>query len=276
MTTRREWKELGKRAFKANYWKCVLAAFLMMVLVYGGLGSAGNGARVTYHFHDGENQPQAERYSSYKIDAAVPAEELDSIDVLPPEFREALPDGDWDLPSPFRGLMLAGVATAMTLTGIGALLLKILVVNPLEVGCRGFFAHNSAAPADIELIGDGFRSWGRCVKTMLRRDIYLLLWGCLFVIPGIIKRYSYRLVPYLLAQDSELSGSEAISRSRELMRGHKWQAFVLELSFLGWDILSGLTAGLLGIFYVNPYKQATDAEFYLAILEAERPAAAEY
>ena len=75
-------------------------------------------------------------------------------------------------------------------------------------------------------------------------------------------------MPYLLKEHPELSGTQAITMSRQLMNGHKWNAFVLDLSFLGWLILSALTCGILHVFWVGPYIQATDAELYRAITEA--------
>ena len=85
---------------------------------------------------------------------------------------------------------------------------------------------------------------------------------------GIIKAYSYRMVPYILKEHPELSGTKAITLSRQMMNGHKWNAFVLDLSFIGWIILSALTLGILHIFYVGPYIQATDAELYEALKAA--------
>ena len=73
------------------------------------------------------------------------------------------------------------------------------------------------------------------------------------------------MVSYIVAENSELDKSRVFEMSKAMMKGHKWEAFVLELSFIGWVILGGLTAGILNIFYVNPYMLATKAEFYTAI-----------
>jgi len=89
-----------------------------------------------------------------------------------------------------------------------------------------------------------------------------LCWSLLFIIPGIVKSYSYRMVPYILAENDEISGKEAIELSMQMMNGHKWNTFVLDLSFLGWQILSAFTLGILSVFYVAPYIHATDAELY--------------
>lgn len=274
MCDRKELKAKGKIAFQTNYWKSVLAAFLVVVLSLGGLslikGKTG-GLNLNEFFR--ENQQAA---TSLSPAAGSDAESLDkrndpdapqSIDDLPPQLQQYItaPGEGPDLTALAPALLLLlGVLGIVLLVGSAT---DILVGNPLEIGCKSFFLHNSAAPAKLEEIGAGFRDWGRVVWAMFLKDLFLVLWGFLLLIPGIVKAYSYRLVPYLLIDDPSLTGTAAITLSRKLMRGHKWQAFVLDLSFLGWQILSGLTAGLLGYFYVNPYKQATNAEFYLALRE---------
>ena len=121
----------------------------------------------------------------------------------------------------------------------------------------------------MDELGRGFkRGWGSTVGTMLLMDLFLGLWFLLLIVPGIIKSYSYRLVPYLLAEHPDWKGTKAITVSRQWMKGNKWKAFVLDLSFIGWELLSALTCGILGIFYVNQYVQATDAELYRAIAAA--------
>ena len=70
------------------------------------------------------------------------------------------------------------------------------------------------------------------------------------------------MMPYILAEDPDMPTKEVFAMSREMMRGQKWKAFVLDLSFLGWGILSLLTLGIVGIFYVNPYRNMTNAALY--------------
>lgn len=96
------------------------------------------------------------------------------------------------------------------------------------------------------------------------RFIYLMLWSLLFFIPGIIKMYSYSMTPYILIDQSELSVNEAITKSREMMNGHKMKLFALQLSFIGWFLLSLLTLGL-GFIWSIPYYFATEAQFYRKI-----------
>lgn len=108
------------------------------------------------------------------------------------------------------------------------------------------------------------KKWLRAGLTLLLRELYQGLWN-LTVIGGIIKHFSYYLVPYLIAENPDLRPNEAITLSRKLMKGHKWECFKLELSFLGWEIIGMLTAGLLNIFWINPYKEAAAAELYASL-----------
>lgn len=100
---------------------------------------------------------------------------------------------------------------------------------------------------------------------MFLKQLYTFFWSLLFVFPGIIKSYEYRMIPYLLAENPYMSTDEAFARSRSMMDGEKWNAFVLDLSFIGWNILSSLTLGLVGLFYVAPYQAYTDMELYVAL-----------
>lgn len=115
---------------------------------------------------------------------------------------------------------------------------------------------------DIKTVFSGFKNFAKSFLAGLLQFVYTSLWTLLFIIPGIIKTYSYALTYYILKDNPELTANEAITKSREMMKGYKWKFFVLQLSFLGWDILGMLTFGILSILYVNPYKQYAYAEFY--------------
>ena len=83
--------------------------------------------------------------------------------------------------------------------------------------------------------------------------------------PGIIKSYAYSMVPYILAENPELDRNRVFQLSSQMMDGHKWEAFVLSLSFIGWVLLGEFTGRLTNIFYTQPYMSATFAEFYSAL-----------
>lgn len=108
------------------------------------------------------------------------------------------------------------------------------------------------------------KKWLHSAFVLIVRDIYRALWS-LTLIGGVIKAYSYHCVPYILAECPDLTANETVTLSRKMMKGHKWELFKLQMSFIGWEILGAMTAGIASIFYVNPYYEATLAEFYRSV-----------
>ena len=276
MWDRKELKQRGMAAFKANYWRTVLVCFLLSFFVLGGSASIG-GARRSLNITHVYNTPSVQSSQSGEItvngtsygSVADALEALDDLDFDDLELDELLSVGSqaFDSDSETGAAILAVVGAVIVLVVAIVLLLssvlKIFVLNPLEAGCRNFLLRNATGESDLGDIGFGFTpDYWRNVKTLFLRDLFRFLWGLLLIVPGIIKRYSYRMAPYILADRPELSGNEVLTLSRQMMNGHKWKTFVLDLSFLGWNILSALTFGLLGVFYVNPYRQCTNTELY--------------
>lgn len=145
-------------------------------------------------------------------------------------------------------------------------LITIFVYNPIEFGCRRFFRKNLDEPAKLSNIFFAFKSnYKNTVKVGFFYTLFITLWSLLFVIPGIIKSYQYRLVPYLIGENPDMNWRQALDESTRLMKGNKWRAFVYDLSFLGWNILSLMTLGIFGLLYVDPYKNSSDAALYEAI-----------
>ncbi len=105
------------------------------------------------------------------------------------------------------------------------------------------------------------KKWCHVGVVQLVTNLFAFLWG-LTIVGGIIKHYSYYLVPCILAENPAVGTMEAITLSRKMMKGHKWECFVLELSFLGWELLGILTIGLSDIFFTAPYKVAVMGEYY--------------
>lgn len=141
---------------------------------------------------------------------------------------------------------------------------QFLVGNVLEVGCHSFYIENMYSNPGVGRMLSGFRSgfYGNIVKTMFFRDLYTFLWTLLLIVPGIIKSYEYRMIPYLLAEYPDMPMQEAFERSKDMMYGQKLETFVLDLSFFAWKLLSTVTLGIAGVFFVNPYVDATNAELY--------------
>ena len=94
--------------------------------------------------------------------------------------------------------------------------------------------------------------------------IKTVLWTLLFIIPGIIKSFEYAIIPYLLADDPEISSKDAFKKAKQMMNGNKWRLFKLEFSFIGWTLLCVLTLGI-GAAFLIPYVNAATAEFYVEL-----------
>ena len=157
--------------------------------------------------------------------------------------------------------LLAGIATVVILI---VLVAKVFVGNLLKMGGYRFFILNQTAQPGIGTLLDGFRSghYVNIVLTMFLRDLFTALWSLLLVVPGIVKHYEYLMVPYIIAENPAMDYKEAFQISKQMMDGEKMEAFIMDLSFQGWNLLSAVTCGLLAIFYVNPYVQASFAEMY--------------
>ena len=97
--------------------------------------------------------------------------------------------------------------------------------------------------------------------AMFLTNLFVSLWSLLLIVPGIIKGLAWSQVPYILAENPNLSGARARAISAQMRDGQKWELFVLQLSFLGWILLGSLLCGI-GLFFVEPYVQATYAELY--------------
>lgn len=147
-------------------------------------------------------------------------------------------------------------------------LYQIFLANPLKVGYSRFFLENSKYhKTKYSRIFYAFsrRNYLKSFKTLGLMTIYKDLWN-LTIIGGLIKKYSYRLVPYIVAENPKIKPNSAITLSRRLMNGYKWEAFLLDFSFVGWEILNLLTFGILGVFFLNPYSEGANAEFYKKVL----------
>jgi len=123
--------------------------------------------------------------------------------------------------------------------------------------------------AKIETLFTYFYNWKTTAATRFLKTLYCFLWSLLFIIPGIIASYSYAMTGYILADHPELTASEAIERSKEMMSGNRFRLFCLHLSFIGWAILCAFTMGI-GNLWLNPYRQASVAAFYREISGTER------
>lgn len=141
--------------------------------------------------------------------------------------------------------------------------LSMLLLYPLQYGAAVAFLGFKRTGVDVK-IGDmfvGFNDYGRVFVTILLQTLYIVLWSLLLIVPGIIKAISYSQTIYILKDNPELKFNGAIERSMAMMEGHKMEAFLLGISFIGWLLLGVLTLGI-GMLWVTPYMSTAYAHFY--------------
>lgn len=160
------------------------------------------------------------------------------------------------------------IAVAFAIGLVVAFGWSAFVAGPVVVGKNRYFMEHRAFDSKFERIFWAFRSgrYMNVVKIMFWRDVKVFLWSLLFMIPGIIKSYEYCMVPYILAENPQLSSERAFELSRLMTKGEKWKIFVLDLSFIGWYLLGAICCCVGGVF-VNPYYEATHAELYQVMRE---------
>ncbi len=166
-----------------------------------------------------------------------------------------------------------GVTTGLrTVGGLG--LVQLILGGVIQLGyVKYLLKQHDGGELNWKDLFSEFDRFGTGFAQAFLRDLYILLWSLLFIIPGIVKSFSYAMTPYILAENPDMTANEAITRSREMMDGHKGELFILHLTFIGWGILAGLTLNL-GYLLLNPYMNAADAAFYRQ-LQAQQHTAAE-
>lgn len=274
MWTRKELKEKGKLSFKRNYWKAVLVSLLLVFMVRGAVnfGFGGRGGSNESDANAVTTQAeQSETVGQNQDIIELPEIVLNPSDLIDSDDPDSIPVGFTDFLIELRNTIGGIGILALVVGGILLFIVLFIVIaaihaflfNPLEAGTARFFVRNLNDKAEIRELAYCYdHGYLNVVKTVFLRDLYIVLWGLLLIIPGIIKSYEYRMVNYILAENPEMNMKDVFAMSRDMMRGNKWRAFVLDLSFLGWHLLSLITIGLAGIFYVFPYRNMTNAALY--------------
>ena len=268
MWTRAELKSKAKFSFKRNYWKSVLISLILALLVGGGSSGSSISSAVSNNLIGSSDSSVTDDYSN--DDSSL----YEGNDFYDDTYDGNVEDDIDDLKSMAdntAGMMAIGIFLIVFIIVFVALmavfiLLDVFIFNPLEVGCKKYYLRNLNEPAQVGNIGYAFdNNYKNITKTMFFRDLFTVLWTLLFIIPGIVKYYEYQMIPYMLADNPQMTKEQAFEESKRMMQGQKWKAFVLDLSFIGWNILSALTLGILGSFYVQPYMDATHAALYEAL-----------
>jgi len=168
------------------------------------------------------------------------------------------------------GMIIAGSAMYIALAAIVMAVIYFVLGSVIETGYARFNMDLvDRKEAKLETLFSYFQNWKTLTVTRFLKGLYIFLWSLLFVIPGIIASYSYAMTGYILAEHPELTASEAIERSKEMMSGNRLRLFCLQFSFIGWGILCSFTLGI-GNLWLIPYRQTAEAAFYREISGTEQ------
>lgn len=293
MWTRKEIKRRAKEVVKKNYWTAIIVCFLLALIT----GEFGNSIIGVWQSDDSMDPNYIIKESSFLINNKQDNEEENGNEqqiIIPNFSKDEIEDTlnntqlkvfeaveanlnsatksqkylfkIWDAIN-FFNIEEIGLGVVFCISSIIAIIFTIFIAYPLIVGGKKYFLKaREGSKTKISVIWEVFKdgNLANIAITMLLRNIYNALWY-LTIVGGIIKSYEYRMIPYILAENPKIKRKQAFKLSKQMMRGNKWKTFILDLSFLGWNLLSVLSYGLLNILYVNPYNAATIAELYVEL-----------
>ncbi len=240
MWVRYELKQRAKDVLRWNYWKSLLISFVLVIA-----GASGGGGGINFSIRDWSSR-------NYDNIFNFNTNHYNTFDrVL--GLRNAI-------------IIAIVIFVLIMLAFTISLAIRIFLGYSLEVGGRRFFVRSAENTDNKKCFSFAFagQNYMGIVKTMLLRGIQNFLWYLLFIIPGIVKSYSYSMVPYILGDNPNIGARRAIQLSQDMTYGHKLDIFVLEFSFIGWYLL-GVLALFVGVYFVKPYEDATKAELYLVL-----------
>lgn len=233
-----DFRTQARQALRGKWLMAVLAGLLAALLG----GTALEGPEIKFNFNPGAGVG--------RVSLNYVGRELASVGM------------DMDLR--FSG-WLVGAAVYLAATALVVLVLLFVVGSVVGVGYAKFNLDLvDGQEANVSRLFGYFPWWKTALVASLLQGVLILLWSLLFIIPGIVASYSYAMTGYILAEDPDLTASQAIQRSKEMMQGNRWRLFCLQLSFIGWIILCLFTFGI-GNLFLNPYQTAADAAFYREI-----------
>ena len=163
--------------------------------------------------------------------------------------------------------LFAGMTVYILIFAIVTGIVLFVLGSVIEVGYSKLVDRRSEAK--IETMFGYFSFWKTTAAARLLQTLYILLWSLLFIIPGIMAAYSYSMTGYILADNPDMTADEAIARSKQMMDGNRWRLFCLQISFIGWSLLSSLLTFGIGDLWLTPYRQAASAAFYREISGTE-------
>lgn len=206
-----DFRAIAREALKGKWWLAVLTGFVASLL--GGVMAFGNSGSFNIEMEDGSVGDMSTGIFTEEVWLAIAILAI------------------------VIGLLFSFLATA-----------KFVVGGPVKMGYSVFNLNLvDKKEAKFGNLFSCFNRFGAGFCMNLLMGIFLFLWSLLFVIPGIIKSFSYAMTPYVLAENPRMTAKQAITKSRWLMDGNKWRLFCLNFSFIGWALLSILPAFICSV-----------------------------
>ncbi len=257
-------KSQAKQLIKGNVFKFFVIIFVVTVLTGGatgfatGINSASNAAdEFGEKYSQGIDDAQSD-FDEFGLGDFAEDGDINEFDI------DDFFDDEPEVISPYKKSIFSGIASTFS----GLMGMVSLFLAPLAITLAGVFyslikGKNMSWNEEFSYVFSKTfdkNYWNKFLLNLLT-SIFTVLWSLLFIIPGIVYYYKIYFVNFIMAEKPELSWKEAVNISKKMTDGHKGELFVLDLSFIGWDILTGLTLGLVGI-YVLPYQYTTKALYY--------------
>lgn len=259
----RHFRSVARRALR-GFWGLTIAVTLVACLLGStvSFSAADSGVRVSLKIPENSDYFTPDEYDMLDEYATPDGYVIPTEPILPP----LLPRAVQRVLTALSNFLASDVGTTvMILLAIAGVVLFV-IGGGIQLGLIRYnldLLTRENPPAFLTLFSR-MSIFGRALGLRLMTGILTGLWSLLFVIPGIVAAYRYALAPYLMAEHPEIGVMEAISQSKALMRGNKWRLFCLQLSFIGWGILSTLTMGI-GNLWLAPYRNAAETAFYLEL-----------
>ncbi len=277
MQSFKQLKTGAKATLRFNYWRLIVVCFLVAVIagLYSSMFSIGS---LTSSSETEKQDAAVDKVRDEiirKLDGIIDG--IDSIKGISPVVKQGVQvvvEHTFDSDSAILNIARSAIMFASSNTvivGIGLLIgfvvkiaYDIFISASLRVGEKRYFLE--ARRYKTRIIKTFFvfrqRSVPRVAWVMLKKEIFSFLWW-LTVVGGVIKHYEYLMIPYILAENPSVTAKDAFALSKQMMKGQKRRAFLLDLTFVGWRLLGLLTLGTLNVFFVNAYYTGTKTEYYM-------------
>lgn len=284
--SRKELKKNAKGVLKRNYFKCILVTFIVGLLLNTGYDYASSNVKSNNNVNN-EKTNYSEKRSSYDtmekffndldIDISLKSDRKKTKGVAAPIVNK-ITEGKSAFIYLLNFIDLAffkkninGAIVSLIVTII-VIISYVFIQNIITIGESRFYLETrrySKTKVDRVLFPYKTKKIPHLAGIMFLKELFLSLWT-LTIVGGIIKYYEYSMIPYILAENPKLKRKDVFKLSKELMMGHKWELFKIDVSMLGWNLLALPTLGLSSLLFTDSYTRCIYAEFYMKVRDEKK------